>query len=107
MLSVIVVILLDGPRVGSLDSMAYFIVMNRPVASVSKIPMDARAWSLKPSRYGVYFVLKVCGVETGSLNCTLWHLMYSLGLVWTGGGGGSFIWWLDCINVVILCIISS
>ena len=42
-LSATAIILLDGPRVGSPASLASFVVMNRSVALLSKMPMAVRA----------------------------------------------------------------
>ena len=80
------IILLDGHKVGSLASLASFVVMKRPVALVSKMPMDARAWSLKTRRCGATCVFKMCVADTGSLKCTLRPLVYSLGVLWEDGG---------------------
>ena len=52
-LSATTIIFLDGPRVGSPSSMAYLVVINRPVSPVYKMPMVSRVWSLKPSMCGV------------------------------------------------------
>ena len=104
MLSATAIVLLYGPRVGSPASLAYFVGMNRPVATVSKMPMDARTCSLKPSRCGMSCVFKVCVVETVSLNCTMWPLVYSLGVVWTEGWG-SHILWLAWVDVAILFVL--
>ena len=43
-------------------------------------------------------------MDTGSLNLTLWPLVYSLGLVWTVGGA-SRIRWLACMYVAVLCVL--
>ena len=99
------IILLDGHKVGSLASLASFVVMKRPVALVSKMPMDARAWSLKTRRCGVSCVLKVCVLENGYLKCTLWPLVYRLGVVWTNGGVSRMHWFAQ-IDVAILCFLS-
>ena len=71
----------------------------------SKLQHSARAWYIKPSRFGVSFVLKVFAVETGYLNHTLWIFVYRLGVVWTGGGV-SRILWLYFIYVAMLCVLS-
>ena len=36
---------------------------------------------------GCRVCVKVCVVETGSLNWTMWPLVYRMGVVCTGGGG--------------------
>ena len=86
MLSATSIVLLDGPRVRSPASMAYLVLMNRPVARVYKITIDERAWYRNTSRCGVSCVLKVCAGDTRSLNCTLHPLVYRMGVVWNVGG---------------------
>ena len=57
MLSTTAIVLLDGPRVVIPASLSYFFVMKKPVAPVSNMPMDDRAWYLIPSRCGLSCVL--------------------------------------------------
>ena len=57
MLSATLIILLDGPRVGSPESLASLVVMKRIVAPVSKTTMAIRASYMIPSRCGVSCVL--------------------------------------------------
>ena len=94
------IILLDGPRFGRPKILASIVVMNRYVAPVFRMPMAIRAWSLLPSRPGVYVVLQVCVVETGSLNFTRWPVVWRMGLVRTVGGE-AHTWWFDCIALKI------
>ena len=68
--------MIDGPRVGSPDSLAYFVVMKRPIAPVSKIPMATRAWYLKPMMCWMSCLFKLCVVDIGSLKCTLCPLVW-------------------------------
>ena len=105
MLSATAIIFLDGTSVGSPAILEYFFVMKRPVAPVSKITVATRAWYLKPRMCGVSCVLKVCVLENGYLKCTLWPLVYRLGVVWTNGGV-SRMYWFAQIDVAILCFLS-
>ena len=57
MLSATVIFLVDGPIVVRLESLAYLVVIKRPVAPVSNITMAIRAVSLMPSMCGASFVL--------------------------------------------------
>ena len=102
------IVLLDGPKVSIPAILDYFVVMKRPVTPVSKIPMDAGSWSLKPMMCGVSCVLKVILVDMGCLKCTLWTLVWWLvgGVVWTGEVV-SCMRCLAWIDVVILCVLAS
>ena len=107
LLSATAIFLLDGPRFGSPDSLAYFVVMKRPVDPVSKMPMSARAWYLNPMMCVVSCVSKVCAVEMGSLKCTLPPFIWWLvgGMVWTGEVV-SRMRWLAWTDVAILCVLA-
>ena len=86
LLSSTAIFFLDVPIVGSPASLESFVVMKRPVAPMSKIPMATRVWSLKPMMCGLSCVLKVCVVEMMSLKCMSCPLLWWLvgGVVCTG-----------------------
>ena len=78
--------LINGPRVDSPSCFSSFVVIKIPVATVSKMPMAARAWSCRPMMSGVSCALNVCILEMFSLNyklCT-WVWWMVVGVVWTG-----------------------
>ena len=57
MLSATVIVFLDEPRVRSPASLESLVVMKRPVAPVSKMPVDVSASSMIPSWCGASCVL--------------------------------------------------
>ena len=62
-----VIVLIDHPRIGSKDCFTYCVAMKIPVAYISKITIEARAWSCKPILCGIYCLLNVYIVAMGSL----------------------------------------
>ena len=100
LLSATEIVFIGGPRVGSPDCSASFVVMKSPVATVSKMPMDVRDWYYKPMIYGVSCVegvycrdgfLEVYAVYIGMAGC--W-----CGLDWWGGFTRTMICFDWCRN---------
>ena len=99
---------LNVPIVGSPASLESFVVMKRPVAPMSKMPMATRVWSLKPMMCGLSCVLKVCVLEMMSLKCMSCPLLWWLvgGVICTGAVV-SRMRWLAWIDVAILGVLAS
>ena len=81
--SVTEIFLFSGPIVGSTYCFASCGILKSPVALVSKISIAVRDWYRRPMMHGVYCLLNVHNVETGSVECTICSLVWLVvGVSW-------------------------